>query len=117
MKKQNTLWLIGIIVVIVLIIYGVYSWQTSPGEYDDFSKCLSENGAKIYGTDWCKYCKEQKSLFGKSFKLIDYVNCDYDKDKCNLEGIQGYPTWKINGEVYSGVQPLERLSQLTGCEL
>lgn len=117
MKKQNIFWLIGIIIMISLVGYMVYGWQTSPGEYDDFAKCLTEKQAKMYGTDWCGYCQEQKKIFGKSFKYVDYIDCDFNQVECSSAGIKGYPTWIINGDSYSGVQPLERLSQLTGCEL
>ena len=117
MKKKKAVWSIGILIVIVLGIWGIYNNQASPGEYDDFAVCLTEQGAKIYGTDWCSFCKQQKDMFGKSFKYVNYVNCDFNKDECSSEGIQGYPTWKIDGEAYSGVQQFQRLSALTGCEL
>tara|TARA_Y100000310_G_C20408949_1_gene681008 strand:- start:197 stop:571 length:375 start_codon:yes stop_codon:yes gene_type:complete len=116
-KKKTIIWLIGVIIVIALISYGLFKWQTSPGQYDEFAQCLTEKGAKMYGTEWCHYCQDQKELFGRSFKQIDYVDCDYKKNECDIEGIKGYPTWKINGETYSGVQSFGRLSQLTGCEL
>lgn len=91
--------------------------STGPGRYDDFAKCLTEKGATMYGTQWCSHCKNQKELFGKSFKYIDYVDCDYNKDECLRNGIRGYPTWKINDEKYPGEQPLYKLSSLSGCEL
>ena len=105
------------VVIIALGFYGIYAWQTSPGGYDEFAKCITEAGATKYGTNWCTYCKQQKDLFGKSFKYVNYINCDYNKDECISNGVSGYPTWKINEENYPGVQSLERLSQLTGCEL
>jgi hypothetical protein len=48
---------------------------------------------------------------------VNYVDCDKNKDICIREGIQGYPTWKINGESYPGIQQLERLASLSGCIL
>ncbi len=71
----------------------------------------------MYGTDWCPHCKNQKAMFGDSFKKINYINCDIDRDECLVNGIEGYPTWKINGEYYPGVKPVEILSGLSGCEL
>ena len=62
-------------------------------------------------------CQNQKKLFGKSFKFIDYIDCDRDRALCLSNGVEGYPTWKINGESYPGEQSLERLAQLSGCEL
>ena len=89
----------------------------SSGEYDEFAQCLTEKGIKMYGTDWCSYCQKQKDLFGSSFNYIDFVDCDKDKQECLSAGVRGYPTWKINGENYPGLQSLDKLAQLSGCEL
>jgi len=35
---------------------------------------------------------------------------------CKDKGIQSYPTWIINGQRYTGVQPLDTLAQLTKFE-
>lgn len=101
---------------IAVILFYLILPDTS-GEYDSFASCLTEEGVVMYGTDWCPHCKNQKALFGKSFKLIDYVNCDFNKETCLINGVEGYPTWKISGENYPGTQPLEKLSALTGCSL
>ena len=117
MKKKAWIYLIIAIVVISVITYVIAARGSSPGKYDAFAKCLTEKGVKMYGTDWCHFCQDQKKLFGKSFKYVDYVNCDTDQKECNSAGIRGYPTWIINGEKYSGVQQLEYLSTLTECSL
>ena len=87
------------------------------GQYDEFAQCLTEKGAVMYGTDWCPYCKNQKAMFGASFKNIDYVNCDFSKAECDKNGVTGYPTWKVGGQSFSGVQPLTKLGSLAGCEI
>lgn len=115
--KTKYITLIVILTIAIVSGYGIYKDQTTPGEYDEFAKCLSNEGAVMYGTDWCSYCQEQKSRFGKSFEHVNYVNCDYNEEECLANGIEGYPTWKAEGEKYSGVQPLDHLSSLTGCEL
>ena len=116
MKKKTWIYLI----IVILIIGGVsylIAKPSSPEKYDAFAKCLTEKEAKIYGTDWCSYCQKQKKMFGKSFKYVDYINCDTNQKECNSAGVEGYPTWIINGEKYSGVQQLEYLSTLTECSL
>jgi thiol-disulfide isomerase/thioredoxin len=35
---------------------------TSPGKYDEFAKCLTDNGAKFYGAFWCPHCQAQKKM-------------------------------------------------------
>ena len=101
----------------LLIISLVISGCSSQGKYDAFAQCLTENGAAMYGTDWCGYCQNQKEIFGKSFQYVTYIDCDKSKFACNEAGVTGYPTWFIDGTSYSGVQQLYKLAQLTGCGL
>ena len=84
------------------------------GEYDEFANYLTEQGVKMYGTEWCPHCKNQKKLFGNSFQYINYIDCDENRQECLSAGVQGYPTWKINEQNYPGEQSLERLAQLSG---
>ena len=117
---NKKLWVIIILVVVLGISFLVYRNITGSavsGELDGFAQCLTDNGIKMYGTDWCSHCQNQKKLFGKSFKQIDFIDCDRNRSECLSAGIEGYPTWKINGESYPGEQSLERLSSLSGCEL
>jgi hypothetical protein len=83
--------------------------------YDDLAQCLTDKGAVMYGTEWCSHCQNQKKAFGDSFQYIDFVDCDQSRDKCLDAGIQGYPTWKIEGVNYPGEQSLDRLAGLAGC--
>jgi glutaredoxin len=76
---------------------------------------MTANGATMYGTEWCPHCKAQKEEFGNSFKLIDYVDCDKYMQQCQDAGVEGYPTWKINGTNYPGTQNLYDLAKNSGC--
>ena len=87
------------------------------GEFDEFASCLTDSGAIFYGTEWCGFCQQQKAMFGDSMDHVNFVDCDQNRNTCMSEGVTGYPTWKIEGQLYSGVQQLTRLSDLTGCEL
>ncbi len=103
-----------LIVLIVLFSPPSYSGEIAGKE---FAQCLTEKGAVMYGTDWCKFCKKQKAMFGENFKYINYVNCDEQRDVCIENDVKGYPTWHINGEVLVGVQKLDKLAYYSGCEL
>jgi len=70
-----------------------------------------------YGTEWCSHCKNQKELFGASFKNINFVDCDRQKETCQIAGVSGYPTWKIGGQNYPGEQSFAKLGELAGCEV
>ena len=115
--KKKHYYITGALVVIALIGFLVFKSSTSPGKYDDFAKCLTEKGAVMYGTEWCKYCKQQKELFGKSFKYVNYKDCDANKAECNAAGVNSYPQWLINGTKYKGLQQLDSLADYSGCRL
>ena len=110
---ENPMIWIGVIVVAVLF----WVILPSPGEYNDFANCVSESGVVMYGTELCSHCRDQKELFGDSFVDINFVDCNKDRDECLGEGVSVYPSWKIDDEIYSGKQSLERLADLSGCEL
>jgi Zn ribbon nucleic-acid-binding protein len=119
MKK--TFWIgLATIVLIVLIFYFA-STKASP--YDEFAKCITNNGTKMYGAYWCPHCQAQKKLFGSSWKLVNYVECatsgsNQQKEVCNTAGIKGYPTWVFSdGKQISGELSLQQLSTFTSCEL
>jgi hypothetical protein len=64
---------------------------------------------------------DQKQLFGKeAVQYITYVECSTPEGRgqtpqCQQQQIQGYPTWKINGQkLPSGTKSLEELVQLSG---
>jgi len=101
---------------------------------DEFAQCLTDKGIEMYGAHWCPWCQEQEKLFGMtsitelgSFEYIDYIECGEDVpegwkfttdiQKCQSAGISGFPSWKYNGEIMSGMQSLEKLSEWSGCEL
>lgn len=83
----------------------------------NLAQCLTEKGAKMYGTSWCGHCSNQKAVFGESFKYIDYVDCEQRGDECSAAGIRGFPTWIIDKRAYPGRQSLERLAGLAGCDV
>lgn len=99
--------------VFIILVSGCVEKTGNP----EFAQCLTDKGVKMYGTEWCQHCKNQKELFGDSFKFVDYVDCDGNKDECTAAGIRGYPTWIINGEQYAGEQKLSKLAELSECEL
>lgn len=97
------------------------------GESSPFAIALARHlhsiGAKMYGAFWCSHCQEQKEMFGReAAKLLDYVECfpagyrtGYLIDpECSVAGIEGFPTWVIKDEVYSGEKKLEELAQISG---
>jgi len=117
---KKTIYVIGLVAIgiVAIISYLVYLEGGKPGDYDAFASCLTESGVVMAGTDWCHVCQDQKEMFGNSFKLIDFKNCDLEKQWCNERNVTGYPTWFApDGTDYRGKQSFETLSQISGCDL
>lgn len=121
-KNKIILW------VLIVGIVGSFSWYfireaTTPGKYDALAQCIADSGAKFYGAFWCPHCQNQKKMFGKSEKLLPYIECSTANGQeqlqvCTDASINGYPTWefadssRLNGEI-----SLEQLAEKTSCEL
>jgi len=123
MNKEHII--IGILTVAILVGIGfaAYKQDTTPGELDTFATCLQEKDAVFYGAFWCPHCQNQKKLFGRSAKLLPYVECSTPDGKgqlpvCVEKEITGYPTWIFaDGSREGGEVPLETLAEKTSCEL
>jgi uncharacterized membrane protein/glutaredoxin len=114
---------VGAALVAIVALHSYYAgyWGGAPGPEDPWirglAEHLSKSDAKFYGASWCPHCNEQKKLFGSSVKRIPYVECSPGGQQapqaqvCKEKGIQSYPTWIINGQRYTGVQPLDALAQ------
>jgi len=122
MKKS--IWVI--IIILALGIFGYYGMtsfvikgNTLSGE---FGQCLIDKDAVFYGAEWCNHCQSQKEMLGRNVVKVlynneGYVECPENQKLCESKGVTGYPTWIINGIKYEGVQSIELLSSITGCEL
>lgn len=117
MNAGNIVIIIAVLALIVTVAYFVTKPVGQLTAKDIFAKCLSEKGAVMYGAEWCPHCKDQIALFGESFRYINYVECPQNPELCRQNGIEGYPTWIINGRKYVGKQSLSQLSRATGCQL
>ena len=81
---------------------------------------LTSSGAVMYSAYWCPHCHEQKELFGKEASdQLKVVECAPDgennqADLCRSKGLEGFPSWEINGSIDSGVKGLDTLAELSG---
>jgi len=120
--RKTIIWLIAGIVV-ASGIWLFISYQRIPGKYDALASCLKEKGAVFYGTFWCPHCQNQKAMFGKSAKLLPYVECSTPNGRdqlaiCKDKKIESYPTWEFaDGSREFGEVSLAKLVEKTGCSL
>ena len=75
----------------------------------------------MYYTDWCGYCKKAKPEFKRCIETsptinnvnitYEMVDCEKNKEKAQLAGVNSYPTFilNVNGEnrVYKGPRKFE----------
>lgn len=107
----------------LLLLAGCVETDQIGEKYNDFAKCLTQKNARFFGTYWCPHCKEQKKLFGKALKYVNYVECDpagknSQTELCKKEKVQWYPTWVFaDNSRKNGVLTMEELAKKTGCAL
>jgi hypothetical protein len=120
---KGKLILIGVVVLIIAIGAYSYTQSTKPGKFDSLAKCLTAGDVKMFGAYWCSACAQQKALFGKSFKYVNYVECavrgsNLQTGVCRENNIESYPTWEFaGGSRQTGVINPSQLAVLAGCEL
>lgn len=113
MKKGN---IITILIILGIIIFAIIAInRPHPQTTEEIAKCIGEN-SKLYTQLGCSHCEEQEEMFGDNLKYLDIIDCFYERDKCSSEDIEATPTWLIKGKKYEGVQTIEKLQELTGCE-
>ena len=111
--------------VLLLIVAGLGASifiKNGPSNLEPFAQCLKDKGAVFYGAFWCPHCQNQKAMFGKSEKLLPYVECSLPSKQqnalCNEKGISGYPTWIFaDGTEAKGEVSLKDLAAKTSCQL
>ena len=114
---------IGVIAPITLVFGGLNYYHNLPGELDSFAQCLEEKGTTFYGAFWCPHCQNQKAMFGRSARLLPYVECSTPDGRgqlpvCTEKGVESYPTWVFaDGTRENGEVPLSRLAEKSGCIL
>lgn len=110
-KKAIAYLLVAIVVVLGGIATLFYSGPLASGAYDEFTECLTDKGAVMYGTKTCPYCTKQKQVLGDLFRFIKYVECTVETQKCIADGVQGAPLWTFqDGERLESLQQLAALA-------
>jgi glutaredoxin len=122
-------YLIAILIVLATV-YGIYRVAVRGGANSvpeesvaQLADCLTESGAKLYGTFWCPHCTDQKEAFGSSFGRVHYIECTVDgqrnvmSEECKEAGVSGFPTWIFgDGSRLGGKQGFAELASRSGCE-
>lgn len=76
---------------------------------------LIDAGATFYGASWCGFTKKQLAelnITEADPRGLDYVDCENQEELCASKGIEAFPTWQINGELFPGYYPPAKLAEL-----
>jgi hypothetical protein len=118
---QSWIFRMAFFLVVVVGLSYAFSYQNQPSNLtsasEDFVKCLNNSGAVMYGTSWCHYCQQQKTMLAPYFEYITFVDCDMNVELCRSKGVTGYPTWIIQNKSESGLQEISQLETLSGCKI
>lgn len=89
---------------------------TSIINVEEIAKCMWQKWIKMYGTETCSHCIDQKELFGDSFKYINYVDCAQTPESCSK--IEWTPTREFpGGELIAGKQMISTLTEKAWCDV
>ena len=122
-NKSKIIWVVVGVLVLGGVIWAAVVLPNQPDKLDGFATCLKGSGTTFYGAFWCGHCQNQKALFGRSERLLPYIECSTPDGQgstqiCKDKGINSYPTWEFkDGSRESGELPLARLAEKTGCVL
>lgn len=104
MKKitfKKIVWPLILLVVVGLIVGAGIVLPNQPDKLDGFASCLKDKGATFYGAFWCPHCQNQEALFGRSERLLPYIECSNPDQSstqvCIDKNIISYPTWVFSG--------------------
>ena len=112
MKKSSWITIGIILLVIIFSILTLVVKSQTPQTDEEIIKCIGQD-SELYIQLGCSACKTQEEMFGENKKYLKIIDCWFEKEKCYE--IIATPSWKINEEIYKGVQSIEELRELTGC--
>jgi len=84
---------------------------------DNLTNAMSDKGMVLYCSYLSSECKEQKELFGDSYKNVTSVECDAEgpdanADECIGRNVSTYPTWIYEGQLHEGVLSLADIAKI-----
>lgn len=99
--KSKYIWIAVCVLALGGIIWAAAVLPNQPDKLDNFATCLKDKGAVFYGAYWCPHCQATKALFGRSERLLPYVECSTPDGQgqnqvCTDKNIFNYPTWVMD---------------------
>jgi uncharacterized membrane protein len=118
-------WIIGIALLFIIPIILFNTLLGNNSNYDDFARCITENGIDMYGSFRCGICARERVLFGDSWRYVNEIEChpqaeNAQTERCIAKDIEGTPTWimEIDGQEikrHVGYMSIKELEEFSGC--
>ncbi|MBN2891294.1 MAG: hypothetical protein JXL97_05460 [Bacteroidales bacterium] len=112
LKQNFKLITVGIFLFVLVIIILSIGHPKAADTDEAAAKCIGEK-ATLYVQLGCSHCTTQEKILGENAEHIEIVDCFYERTRCS--DIYATPSWKINGEIFTGVKTFEQLRELTKC--
>lgn len=113
MKKRMKRTLINILIILIIFTIAYFLIRRPFSGVDrQTASCIGKNSV-LYIQYGCHACEKQENLFGENYKYLNIIDCWNESEKC--ANITATPTWVINNKTILGVQPVDKLEELTGC--
>lgn len=89
-------------------------------ETQSFAACLEEADATLYTTYWSPHSQDQIDSLEGVQTSVEIVECDAEgqnaePQRCQQSGVDTYPTWELNGELYEGYKTETALRNTLRC--
>lgn len=84
-------------------------------ELADLSQCLAEADATVYIVDWSPESQDQQVILGNLQESVTVINCEDQREECDRNGVNAYPTWELNGEQTIGLKTRTSLRNTLSC--
>lgn len=119
--EKSKLVTISVVIIVLLLAGGIIYFKNFQGSTiadipsEKVARWIGEHSV-LYGQTGCIHCKIQEDLFGENVRYLNIIDGikEENRQKFIDAGIEGTPTWVINGQKYVGVQSIEKLKTLTG---
>lgn len=115
-RNSNLIIILVLLTIVGALAYKFLSKPTVSPQVQALAQCLADKKVVMYGANWCSHCKAQKARFGQYWKLVPYVECVDEPQKCIDAGVKSYPTWIFpDSKKLTGEQELTQLAKESGC--
>jgi hypothetical protein len=116
MEGKTVMLLFVVFVMVLPLLFWWISVNKPLTPMEQFCSCLNKEGIVLACNDYSLDCKEQKRVFAEGFSKLDYRNCEFSKEYCQMNSISSYPAWVFpSGKKVYRIMNTTNFGRLTEC--